>query len=126
MNVDNRFPAQCRLKNRQDILAVYARRDIYRGERLVFYRGDASKSNIDQPPGRPEPESRFCLAVSKHCGGAVRRNRIKRVLREIIRKNKYKIASGYDFVIRVNAARLRENVTEKDFLDDFADYFGWN
>jgi len=124
--VDNRFPASCRLKNRQDIQAVYARRDIYRGERLVFYRGGSSISKTDQVLGPLETESRFCLSVSRYCGGAVRRNRIKRVLREIIRKNKYKIAPGYDFVIRVNAARLRENVTEKDFLAEFASYFGWN
>ena len=116
--MNNKFPADCRLKNKSDIQAVFARRDVYRGERLVFYRGISTAVSEDT--------SRFCLSVSKKCGGAVRRNRIKRILREIIRLHRQKIAPGYDIVIRVDAARLRDTVTEKDFLGDFTRYFGWN
>jgi ribonuclease P protein component len=122
--VDNRFPAQCRLTSKNDIQAVFARRDVFRGERLVFYRGISPGSEADKQI--EENFSRFCLNVSKKCGHAARRNRIKRILREIIRHNRQRIASGYDIVIRVDAARLRETVTEKEFIADFARYFGWN
>jgi len=41
--------------------------------------------------------SRFGLSVSKHVGNAVTRNRIKRRLREILRK--VRLAPGWDIVI---------------------------
>lgn len=129
--VDNRFPALFRLKNKKEIQAVFARRDSFRGERLIFYR---ARRTIDLPIDGGEPAekgekfSRFCLMVSKKCGKAVRRNRIKRVLREIIRKNSYRIAPGYDFNIKVVCERLADivRITEKDFFGDFERYFGWN
>jgi ribonuclease P protein component len=130
--VDNRFPAECRLKNRKDIQAVYARRDIFRGERLVFYRaifsGAATVEHSEPGPKSISSEnmSRFCLSVSKACGGAVRRNRIKRILREIIRHHRQRIEPGFDYIIRVNAARLKDSISEKDFLADFSRYFRWS
>lgn len=115
---------------------------MFRGERLVFYRGptigDATDTGKQSPASESSPEkrpskpatghiSRFCLVVSRKCGNAVRRNRIKRVLREIIRHNRDRIAPGFDFVIRVVCDRLKsiEEVTEKDFIGDFQVYFGW-
>lgn len=65
--------------------------------------------------------------VAKKCGPAIRRNRIKRVLREIIRRHQDRIPQGYDYVIRVACDRLNdtETITEKDFIGDFKTYFGW-
>lgn len=141
--MDNRFPAAWRLSKKKDIEAVFARRDVFRGERLVFYRGPifggdqtdarekspASDASPENRPKKPTTEnlSRFCLVVSRKCGKAVRRNRIKRVLREIIRYNRERIALGFDFVVRVECDRLAhiEEVTEKEFIGDFQVYFGW-
>ncbi|MEZ5357399.1 MAG: ribonuclease P protein component [Candidatus Zixiibacteriota bacterium] len=97
---------------------MYARRKSARGERLVFYR---AKSSVELTP----PVSRFCLSVSKKCGSAPKRNRIKRVLREIIRVNRYRIETGYDYIIRVIPEMITDKVKQDDFLADFKAYFGW-
>ena len=42
---------------------------------------------------------RFGISLSKHFGNAVKRNRNKRILREIIRNNQKKFKNGYDYII---------------------------
>ncbi len=43
--------------------------------------------------------SRFGISVKKALGGAVVRNRIRRRIREILRRNRTEIPSGWDIVI---------------------------
>ena len=43
--------------------------------------------------------SRFGISVKKALGGAVVRNRIKRRVRDILRRNKTEIPTGWDIVI---------------------------
>ena len=43
--------------------------------------------------------SRFGISVKKALGGAVVRNRIKRRVREILRRNRTEIPTGWDIVI---------------------------
>ena len=43
--------------------------------------------------------SRFGISVKKALGGAVLRNRIKRRIREILRRNRTEIPTGWDIVI---------------------------
>jgi ribonuclease P protein component len=43
--------------------------------------------------------SRFGWSIKKALGGAVRRNRIRRRLREIVRLHRQEIATGWDIVI---------------------------
>jgi ribonuclease P protein component len=43
--------------------------------------------------------SRFGISVKKALGGAVVRNRIKRRIREIVRRNRTEIPTGWDIVI---------------------------
>jgi ribonuclease P protein component len=59
---------------------------------------------------------RLGIAATKKLGGAVRRNRAKRLIREIFRRNK--IAAGFDVVV-VPRPRLLEasiSVLEADYL----------
>jgi ribonuclease P protein component len=47
----------------------------------------------------PSSPSRFGISVKKALGGAVVRNRIRRRIREILRRNRTEIPSGWDIVI---------------------------
>ena len=47
--------------------------------------------------------SRFGISVKKALGGAVVRNRIKRRIREILRRNRMEIPTGWDIVIHPRA-----------------------
>jgi ribonuclease P protein component len=125
--VDNTFPAACRLRNERDIKAVLARRDIFRGRRLIFYRGPMP-SQVDAGTGEETgAEHRFCLAVSRKSGTSVRRNRIRRLLREIIRTNRERIPTGFDYIVRVGQDALVETKIKQDlFIADFNRYFGWD
>jgi len=82
------FPRACRLVRRVEYDAVYrdARRRTSR-EFTVFIR----------PNGLAL--SRFGWSIKKALGSAVRRNRIRRRLREILRLHRQEIAMGWDIVI---------------------------
>jgi len=56
------------------------------------------------------PRSRFGTSVKKALGGAVVRNRIRRRIREILRRNISEIPSGWDLVIHP-----RRSVAEANF-----------
>jgi ribonuclease P protein component len=51
--------------------------------------------------------SRFGISVKKALGGAVVRNRIKRRVREILRRNRMEIPSGWDIVIHPKSTVAR-------------------
>lgn len=47
--------------------------------------------------------TRLGLSVGKRVGGAVRRNRVKRLLREAFRLEQHVLAPGFDLVVTVRA-----------------------
>ncbi len=81
----------------------------------VFFRAHAALPN--EAIGREPPRegfrsaktheasrtSRFGISVKKALGGAVVRNRIKRRIREILRRNRTEIPTGWDIVIHPRA-----------------------
>ena len=62
--------------------------------------------------------SRLGISVNKSCGGAVVRNRVKRLLREAFRQSPAQIPAGFDYFIIVSArsANLDESRGYKDYL----------
>ncbi|MGA8145716.1 MAG: ribonuclease P protein component [Candidatus Acidiferrales bacterium] len=82
------FPRAARLVRRSEFDAVYreGRRRTSR-EFAVFLRANG----LDQ--------SRFGWSIKKALGSAVRRNRIRRRIREIVRLHRQEISPGWDIVI---------------------------
>jgi ribonuclease P protein component len=58
-------------------------------------------------PATDGAASRFGISVKKALGGAVVRNRIRRRIREILRRNRTEIPTGWDIVIHPKAAVAR-------------------
>jgi len=101
------FPRACRLAHRAQFDAVYreGRRRNSR-EFTVFLR----------PNGLGL--SRFGWSIRKALGNAVRRNRIRRRLREIVRLHRQEIAPGWDIVIhpRSSAATAKFSTLADELL----------
>ena len=93
------FPRDCRLLHRADFDAVYREgRKRTSREFGVFLRANGL------------PHTRFGWSIKKAVGNAVRRNRIRRRLREIVRLHRGEIAPGWDVVIHP-----RSSVAAADF-----------
>lgn len=90
---DLRFPRAARLVRSGDFDIVYRT-----GKRrssshfTVFFRHNEL------------PETRFGVSIKKALGNAVVRNRIRRRIREVVRKHRQEIPAGWDMVIHPKGA----------------------
>lgn len=96
-----RFPAALKLKRSEDFTRVYDE-----GRRS----GDPHLLLFALP--RPGHETRAGFSVSRRLGNAVRRNRLKRLLREAFRLNRHDLPQGLDLVL---IPRPREDSTLADY-----------
>ena len=67
--------------------------------------------------GRADEEKRLGITSTRKIGNSVARNRTRRLLREVFRKNKYRVPSGIDIVLNVKSALLE--ATYQDLEGDF-------
>lgn len=82
------LPRQRRLLSRHDFRRVYRRGKRARGPHLVIVAFE-----------RRQPGFRLGLSVSKAHGGAVRRNKIKRVFREAFRLERPTLPGHFDLIL---------------------------
>ena len=87
-----------RIRRRAEFQSVY--------ERGVRLRGRYSTTFFLPNKGGT---GRLGIAATKKLGGAVRRNRAKRLIREVFRRNK--IAAGFDVVVIPNRDLLDASLT---------------
>ena len=85
---DQRFPRSCRLRSRLDFGRVYRRRRSVSDERMIVF---GLPNELDR--------SRLGLSVSRKYGGAVVRNRFKRLVREAFRLNRRELPAGWDLIV---------------------------
>ncbi len=84
------FPQSHRIRTRAEFSAVFdARVRESRGPVMIW----AAPNNLPHP--------RLGLSMGRKVGNAVRRNRIKRMLREAFRTLQHELPAGYDLVVTV-------------------------
>jgi ribonuclease P protein component len=92
---DQRFLPQYRIRRAADFRRAYQRRSSAADDRIVVF-------------GHPNelPYPRLGISASRRLGGAVVRNRWKRLLREAFRLTRAQLPEGIDLIVvpRVNAA----------------------
>ncbi len=83
-----RFPKSLRLRTSREFRRVYEFHCSAADDVLVVY---AAPNGLEV--------SRLGLAVSRKAGNAVVRNRWKRLIREVFRRNRPRLPAGYDLVV---------------------------
>jgi ribonuclease P protein component len=91
MTEGNTFPKASRLLKNSQFRVVLSRHLSVRDERLILY---ACENGLNYP--------RLGISISKSCGNAVVRNRLKRLLREAFRQNRHLIPAGFDYVVSMS------------------------
>lgn len=104
-------PASLRLITQRDFRAVYGRGRRASGDWVTVVVWPRRKGEI--------PDARIGVSVSKEHGGAVRRNKIKRLLREAFRLERVQLPDNVDVVLipkkreeRLPLAELRSELPQ--------------
>jgi ribonuclease P protein component len=103
---DERFPRRQRIISSSDFRSIYQKgRRIDAGKFVLFCR----PNELGYP--------RLGLTVSRKVGGAVIRNRVKRLFREVFRRSSARIPCHFDFV--VNARQECGTAAYAELIEDF-------
>jgi len=113
MGADLRWPKDWRLRKSQDFRAVYnlGRRQVFRCIVLLWAPGEEGKTRVG-------------LAAARSLGTHVQRNRAKRRLREILRRQKERLPRGVDmvFIARPALLELPFEVVRREVLGALAHF----
>lgn len=90
-----RFRKESHLRSSQDFQRVRRRGRRQQGKYLIL----AYARRIAATPDATRVPTRIGFSVNKRVGSAVRRNRVKRRLREAIRLRLWKTQSGWDMIV---------------------------
>ncbi len=100
------FPRQHRIVRGSDYRKIYSAGLRLNSERFVLF---GLENNLDH--------HRLGITVSRKVGGAVVRNRVKRLIREIFRKSRADLPNHFDLV--VNAKRPAADASYRELRDEF-------
>jgi ribonuclease P protein component len=101
----NTFPKEERLRKRRDFDKVFKEGKAFRG---TIFNAYILKNDLGHP--------RIGIVVGRKFGGAVQRNRIKRLLRETYRLNKGLVGEGIDMVLLPRLGQEADfKVVEEEF-----------
>ncbi len=98
-----------------DFDRIYASTHAQRGERQSNHRGPSRRQRSEHflvlAQGNQRGETRWGISVKSRLGGAVVRNRMKRRVREILRRAE--LPSGWDIVVQPRTARVASDSFEE-------------
>jgi ribonuclease P protein component len=100
------FSKKKRLAGNKQFEAVLARKVRVANGLLVLY---AAENDCGYP--------RLGISVGKSCGGAVERNRLKRLLREAFRQSQDRIPLGFDYLLMISpqlSKKLNKSINSKE------------
>jgi ribonuclease P protein component len=96
-----------RLRKHADYQLLYKRGRKQHGRNMAYFHALRSTLAVDGVPRRSDTEgARVGLTVPKALGGAVDRNRIKRRMREVVRKNLPLLTAAVDVILHPRKAVL--------------------
>lgn len=120
--MDQRLTKAERVRQRPEYLHIQGKgRKIHTANFLCFgmLRGTPGSVSGDAPPDKPADgpgPARLGITVSRRVGGAVIRNRLKRLVREAYRRQKAAFPVGTDLVVIA-----RPEATRATYTDVFAE-----
>ena len=96
------------LKKTEDFKKVYDEKCSYATKNIILY----ILKNVEME------SNRLGISVSKKVGNSVIRHRLKRLMREVFRKNESRFIEKYDFVVvfRVGSSEMNFFELNDDFL----------
>jgi ribonuclease P protein component len=100
------------LKKNYEFKNVLSKGKFYIGNYIIVYIKDNKKT-----------ENYIGIAVNTKIGNAVKRNRLKRLIRENYRLKKNTLKKGKDIVFLINKKVDTENITYKDVENDMIKIF---
>jgi ribonuclease P protein component len=104
------FGSNDRLKGRSAFAAVHAARTRRESGPLLVYALPNEADHL-----------RLGLSIGRRCGNAVRRNRLKRLLREAFRLHRAEWPGGYDLMVVI---RPHEELTVTEYAGHLEDTIG--
>lgn len=104
---DERFPKYLRIRKRKEFLEIQYKGRKINTEHFLICIKERERNGLQ---GYCVP--RLGITTSKKIGKSTIRNKVKRILREVFRKNKYRWIEGVDIVIIV---KPREDLRNLDY-----------